>query len=215
VAKALALGARLVGVAGPFLRAAALGQEAALDLGRELVETLRIAMFGVGARTLADLRACGRLRHRGEEAAAPHIGHLTYRTDDAVQFLDITDDVQGVVRESRVRRGLVHIYAMHTTAAIRINEHEPLLLQDFRRFLNGVAPAGNGLYEHDDLPRRVNVPPDEPMNGHAHCQHLLLSTSETVPIIDGRLQLGRWQRIFLIELCRARERRVIVQVIGQ
>jgi secondary thiamine-phosphate synthase enzyme len=104
---------------------------------------------------------------------------------------------------------------MHTTAAIRINENEPFLLQDFRAFLRRLAPSEQGVYKHDDLRHRPDVPPDEPMNGHAHCQHLLLSAGETVPIVEGRLELGRWQRIFLIELCSARERRVIVQVLGR
>lgn len=215
VAKAIALGADLVGIAGPFLRAGAEGEEAALDLGRELVETLRVAMFGIGARTLADLRLTPRLRRRGGDRDAPHIARLTYHTDGAGEFLDITDDVSAVVRSSGARNGLVHVYATHTTAAIRINENEPLLLQDFRRFLDRVAPAGDGLYEHDDLPRRPGVPPDEPINGHAHCRHLLLSASETVPIVDGQLELGRWQRIFLVELCAARERCVTVQVLGR
>ncbi len=215
IAKAVALGADLVGIAGPFLRTAAEGEETALDLGRELVETLRIAMFSLGARTLADLRGTPRLRQRGADRDEPHIAQLTYRTEGAGQFLDITDDVAAVVRSSGVRRGLAHVYAMHTTAAIRMNENERLLLQDFRRFLDRLAPAGDGAYEHDDLPRRPDVPPDEPMNGHAHCRHLLLSTSEMVPILDGQLELGRWQRIFLIELCTARERRVMVQVLGR
>jgi secondary thiamine-phosphate synthase enzyme len=55
---------------------------------------------------------------------------------------------------------------------------------------------------------------DECPNGHAHCQHLLLGTSETIPIVDSELLLGRWQRIFLIELDRPRERQVFVQVQG-
>ena len=55
---------------------------------------------------------------------------------------------------------------------------------------------------------------DECANGHAHCQHLFLSTSETVPIIDGQLALGRWQRLFLIELDRPRDRKVMVNVVG-
>jgi thiamine phosphate synthase YjbQ (UPF0047 family) len=75
------------------------------------------------------------------------------------------------------------------------------------------VPAGDGAYEHDDLDRRVGVPPDEPMNGHSHCRHLLLSSSETVPVVDGRLVLGTYQRIFLVELCQSRERHVVVQVI--
>jgi len=215
VAKAVALGADLVGLAGPFIRAAAEGGEAALDLGRELVETLRIAMFSLGTRTIAALRGTPRLRRRGDERDDPHVARLTYHTDGAGQFLDITNDVASVVRSSGVRRGLAHVYAQHTTAAIRINENEQFLLQDFRRFLDRIAPAGNGAYEHDDLLRRPDVPPDEPMNGHAHCQHLLLSAGETVPIVDGQLELGRWQRIFLIELCNAHERRVTVQVLGR
>jgi isopentenyl-diphosphate Delta-isomerase len=215
VAKAIALGAHLAGLAGPFLRAGAEGEEEALDLGHELVETLRIAMFGVGAPTLAELRGTPRLRRHGADRDAPHVARLTYQTDGAGEFRDITDDVSAVVRSSGARHGLVHVYATHTTAAIRINENEPLLLRDFRRFLGQVAPAGDGLYEHDDLPRRPGVPPDEPINGHAHCRHLLLSTSETVPIVDGQLELGRWQRIFLVELCNARERCVTVQVLAR
>jgi isopentenyl-diphosphate Delta-isomerase len=215
VAKAMALGANLAGLAGPFLRAGAEGGEGALDLGRELVETLRIAMFGIGARTLADLRFTPRLRRYGADRDVPYIARLTYHTGSAGQFLDITDDVSAVMRSSGARHGLVHVYTTHTTAAIRINENEPLLLQDFRRFLDRVAPAGEGMYEHDDLPRRPGVPPDEPINGHAHCRHLLLSASEMVPIVDGQLELGRWQRIFLVELCSARERCVTVQVLAR
>lgn len=215
VAKAIALGADLAGIAGPFLRAAAGGEGAALDLGHEVVETLRIAMFSIGARTLADLRGSPRLRRRDADGDGPHTARLTYRTAEPGQFLDVTDDVAAVVRSSGVRRGLVHVYAMHTTAAIRINENEPFLLQDFRAFLRRLAPSEQGVYKHDDLRHRPDVPPDEPMNGHAHCQHLLLSAGETVPIVEGRLELGRWQRIFLIELCSARERRVTVQVLGR
>ena len=214
VAKAVALGADLVGVAGPFLRAAADGVETAHEFAREIIEVLRISMFGVGAATLADLRQTRWLRRRGE-ASGPNVGRLKYTTPGAGTFLDITDDVSSVVRSSGVRDGVAHVYSTHTTAAVRVNENEQLLLGDFARFLERLAPAGNGAYEHDDIARRVNVPPDEPINGHAHCRHLLLSSSETIPVIDGRLQLGRWQRIFLVELCSPRERNVIVQVVGR
>ena len=105
------------------------------------------------------------------------------------------------------------MYSHHTTAAIRINENEPLLLEDFRRLLERLAPVGG--YEHDDLARRRDVPPDEPLNGHAHSRHLLLSTSETLPVTGGRLDLGTWQSIFLVELCSPRVRRVTVQVMGR
>jgi secondary thiamine-phosphate synthase enzyme len=214
VAKAVALGADLVGIAGPFLRAAAAGNGDALDLGRELIEELRIAMFGIGAQTTAQLRSTPRLSRNGEQHQGPHVAELKYHTEGGSKFLDITADVSAAVRASGVRNGIVHVYSTHTTAAIRINENEGLLLRDFERFLDRVAPSGDGAYEHDDIGRRVDVPPGEPMNGHAHCRHLLLASSETLPVIDGSLGLGRWQRIFLVELCSSRDRSVIVQVLG-
>ena len=215
VAKALALGADLVGVAGPFLRAASDGRDTVAELAREITDTLRIAMFGIGARSLAQLRQTPWLARRGEQTPAPQVGRLKYSTAGAGSFLDITADVDGIVRSSGVRDGVVHVYSTHTTAAVRVNENEHLLLRDFARFLERLAPAGDGVYEHDDISRRVNVPPDEPINGHAHCRHLLLSSSETLPLVGGRLELGQWQRIFLVELCSPRDRTVIVQVIGR
>ncbi len=214
VAKAIALGADLVGMAGPFLRASAQGEGAVRDLAAELVGVLRVAMFCLGARTVADLRGTPRLRRCDEPPEPPLMGMLTYRTEAPGQFIDITDDVESVVRASGVRRGLAHVYSRHTTAAIRVNENEPLLLADFRRFLATVAPEGSH-YEHDDLSRRPGVPPDEPRNGHAHCRHLLLGASETLPVVEGRLDLGRWQRVFLVELCSPRQRQVVVQVMGR
>jgi secondary thiamine-phosphate synthase enzyme len=212
-AKAVALGADLVGLAGPFLRAADSGFEVARDLGRELSETLRIAMFCIGARSLAELRATPRLVDVSGAEPRIHSETLSLATDAPGQFTDLTDDVQRVVAAAGVREGQVHVYSNHTTAAIRINENEPLLLADFQRLLERLAPAGG--YDHDDMSRRQDVPPDEPTNGHAHCRHLLLSSSETLPVAGGRLVLGPWQRVFLVELCSGRQRRVTVQVMGR
>jgi isopentenyl-diphosphate delta-isomerase len=216
VAKAIALGADLVGIAGPFLRAAAQNGAAVHDLASQLIEELRVSMFAIGATTCADLRRTQRLQRDGEvECMRPSIARLRYKTLRAGSFIDITEDVAGVLSASGVRDGVVHVYSSHTTAAIRVNENEELLLGDFQRMLDRLVPAGSGLYEHDDLSRRHNTPPDEPINGHAHCRHLLLSSSEMVPVSAGRLELGRWQRIFLIELCSARERDVVVQVLAR
>jgi len=69
--------------------------------------------------------------------------------------------------------------------------------------------AAAGLYQHNDLSRRTGeMDPNECANGHAHCQHLLIGASENIPIGDGRLDLGRWQRIFLLELDRPRDRQL-------
>jgi isopentenyl-diphosphate delta-isomerase len=212
LAKAVALGADLVGIAGPFLRRAATGVPATRELAQELIETLRIAMFCVGARNIAELRGTTRLQRLGQAAPQPHTDRLQFRTSANGQFLDITDDVTQVVRQSGIQSGVAHVFSNHTTVAIRINENEPLLLEDFSRMLNRLVP--NGGYDHDDFDRRPGVPPDEPVNGHAHCRHLLLSSSETIPVIDGRPALGTWQRIFLVELCSPRDRTVTVQVMG-
>ncbi len=139
---------------------------------------------------------------------------IEFETTSAPQFIDITDDVTRIVDAAGIQFGQVAVYSQHTTAAIKINEHEPLLLRDLARTLRNFA-APNGYYEHNDFSRRtVNMNPDECANGHAHVQHLFLSTSETLPVIDGRMTLGAWQRIFLVELDHPRLRRVLVNVMG-
>jgi len=139
---------------------------------------------------------------------------IEYETTAALQFIDITDEVSRIVDESAIQFGQVAVFSQHTTAAIKINEHEPLLLRDLARTLRNFAPP-NAYYEHNDFSRRtVNMNPDECANGHAHVQHLFLGTSETIPIVDGRVTLGAWQRIFLIELDHPRLRRVLVSVLG-
>jgi secondary thiamine-phosphate synthase enzyme len=139
---------------------------------------------------------------------------LEFETTGAPGFHDITEDVRAIVADSGVSFGHVTIFSCHTTAAIRINENEPLLLRDMARTLRQIAPS-NAYYEHNDFGRRtVNMNPDECANGHAHCQHLFLSSSETVPIIDGRPQLGTYQSVFLIELDHPKVRKVLITVVG-
>ena len=117
--------------------------------------------------------------------------------------------------EAGVSHGFVVVFSRHTTAAIKINENEPLLLQDMEQFLERISPR-NGNYRHNDFEiRTVNMNEDECPNGHAHCQHLLLGTSETIPIVEGMMQFGQWQSIFLIELDHPRTREVVVQVLGE
>jgi len=132
----------------------------------------------------------------------------------APEFVDISEDVRHCVEDSGVSNGFVVVFTRHTTASIRINENEPLLLEDMEAFLERISPR-QALYRHNDFTiRTVNMTEDECPNGHSHCQHLLLGTSENIPLVDSTLQIGRWQSIFLIELDRPREREVLVQVVG-
>jgi secondary thiamine-phosphate synthase enzyme len=139
---------------------------------------------------------------------------ISIYTDRAPAFYDITDEVMDAVADSGIRDGMALVYSRHTTAAIKINEHEPLLIEDMEDFLTRIA-SPDEYYQHNDFDvRTTNMTPDEQPNGHAHCQHLLLSASETIPVTGGRLDLGTWQRIFLVELDRPRPREVLIKVIG-
>ena len=135
-------------------------------------------------------------------------------TQTAPEFIDITDWVAQCVADSAIADGFAVIYSKHTTAAVKINENEPLLLEDMAVFLEKMSPRENG-YKHNDFEiRTVNMNEDESPNGHAHLQHLLLGTSETVPVIGGEMQFGTYQSIFFIELDHPRPREVMVQVVG-
>lgn len=140
---------------------------------------------------------------------------LTIRTETAPQFVDLTDRLQTIVRDSGIQHGQVIVFTRHTTAAIRINENEPELMRDFVAFLERVAPQSLPYYHNDFEVRTVNMTDDECANAHAHCRQLLMATSETIPVVDGELCLGTWQRVFLVELDHARDRSVVVQVLGQ
>ncbi len=151
-----------------------------------------------------------------DEAATMRLHRATIRriASRAPEFIDITDEVRATVEASGIQDGTVTVFSRHTTAAVKINENEPLLLRDMARFLENVAPP-EGDYRHNDFViRTANMTEDECPNGHSHCQHLLLSASETVPVVGGRPVLGRWQSVFLVELDRPREREVVIQVLG-
>lgn len=143
-----------------------------------------------------------------------HTESITKRASHAPQFIDITDEVEQILAQSLIQEGSVLIFSRHTTAAIKINEREPLLLHDMEQFLERVAPRDADYKHNDFVIRTANMTEDECPNGHAHCQHLTLGSSETIPISEGKLLLGRWQSVFLIELDRPRERAVIIQVKG-
>lgn len=141
---------------------------------------------------------------------------LILQTEDAPHFIDLTSTVSMLAEHTGITDGTVLVFSKHTTAAIVVTEHEPLLLEDIAQMLGRLVPhTAHYRYRHDDMTiRTVNLMPDEPENGHAHCQHLFLGASIQFPLAEGRLDLGQWQRIFLVELDRPRLRQVVVQVSG-
>jgi secondary thiamine-phosphate synthase enzyme len=148
-------------------------------------------------------------------ATAVTMRRLAFATTDGIQLLDVTDDIAAAVRSTGVRDGIVTIVSRHTTMAVRIQEAEPLLMEDLLNFLRRLAPS-NVHYQHNDFRIRTHhMHDDESPNGHSHCLQFLLGTSETVPVMDGELVLGEWQRIFLVELDGPRvKREVLIQTIG-
>ena len=141
--------------------------------------------------------------------------YLKLTSKQAPEFIDITEWVRQSVSKSQVENGFAVVYSKHTTAAVIINENEPLLLADMEKFLEKISPR-NDDYQHNNFQiRTVNLTPDESPNGHSHLQHLLLGSSETIPIIGGKVQFGQYQSVFFIELDRPRAREVMVQIVGE
>jgi secondary thiamine-phosphate synthase enzyme len=147
-------------------------------------------------------------------AFARHV-HFAIATNRPLEFVDLTDRISTIVAVAGLRSGLVNIQSLHTTTAIVVNEHEPLLLDDFAAALERAVPRAHA-YAHDDLDRRtVNLAEAERPNGHAHCRALFLPTAACLNVSRGTLQLGRWQRVFLVELDGPQERHVSLSMIGE
>jgi secondary thiamine-phosphate synthase enzyme len=109
---------------------------------------------------------------------------------------------------------VANVQTRHTTTAILINENEPLLIQDLKDLMQFWAPSDVD-YRHDDLSaRQAPFMLEERVNGHAHARAVLLGGSRSLNIVDGRLHLGRWQRIFLVELDGGQKRSTSITVMG-
>jgi secondary thiamine-phosphate synthase enzyme len=136
-------------------------------------------------------------------------------TEHPTQFIDLTSDLEAFVTASGIQSGLLNVQSLHTTAAIIVNEHDPLLLTDFGALLERLAPIG-AVYRHDNITlRTANCALSEPPNGHSHCRALLLGPTAALNVVDGQLQLGRWQRVFLVELDGPRTRDVSLLLLGE
>ena len=138
---------------------------------------------------------------------------LSIETEKGIGIYNITPQIQKVIDSNSVTSGQVTVFSRHTTTALAINENEERLLEDVKVHLLKLAPDTE-KYLHNDLHLR-DVPDDEPMNAHSHLMAMMLSTSEVIPIIDGKLALGSWQSVLFFELDGPRNRTFIVQVWGE
>lgn len=137
---------------------------------------------------------------------AVHGGMMRMETPGNGQIVDLTEGVASVVRTSGVERGLVSVFAVGSTVAVTTMEFEPGGVHDLQALLDHLIPPGQD-YEHN---RR-----NHDTNAHAHLRAAVIGPSETIPVLDGRLSLGTWQQVVLLDFDdRSRTRTVIVQVVS-
>ena len=130
--------------------------------------------------------------------------YLFFNTKQRREMVRITDEVAEIVRKSGVRDGLVLVSAMHITAGVYVNDWEDGLIADFGEWLERLAPSGRD-YRHHQTGED---------NGDAHLKRTIMGHQVTLPITDGRLDLGPWEQVFYAEFDGRRRKRVVVKVMG-
>jgi secondary thiamine-phosphate synthase enzyme len=135
-----------------------------------------------------------------------HGGMLSLSTEGDGHVVDLTGGVARVVATAGIANGVAVVFVAGSTAAVTTMEHEPGGIRDQHALLERLVPAA-GEYEHNRL--------NHDTNSHAHLRASLIGPSEALPVVDGRLALGTWQQVVLIDFDdRPRERRVLVHVVG-
>ena len=131
--------------------------------------------------------------------------HLWFNVKKRIEFINITDKVEEIVRKSKVKEGLVLVNAMHITASVYINDAESGLIQDFKDWLNGLVDI-NKNYRH-------NLTGED--NAYAHLMRTIMGRQVVVAITNGKLDFGPWEQIYYAEFDGMRKKRVMVKVIGE
>jgi len=132
--------------------------------------------------------------------------YLTFTVAARMDFVNITDDVEGVVAASGIREGLCLVNAMHITASVFINDDEPGLHADYKEWLETLAP-------HDPKRYRHNRTGED--NGDAHHKRQIMGREVVVAVTKGKLDFGPWERIFFGEFDGKRPKRVLVKILGE
>jgi secondary thiamine-phosphate synthase enzyme len=137
-----------------------------------------------------------------------HTVYLTMNVPARMDFANITDRVQKAVKESGVKEGLCLVNAMHITASVFINDNEPGLHEDYKRWLEELAPF-------DPSPERYRHNRTGEDNGDAHHKRQIMGREVVVAITEGRLDFGPWEQIFYGEFDGRRSKRVLIKIIGE
>jgi len=130
---------------------------------------------------------------------------ISIKTKSINDFVLITPKVQKVVDESKIKNGVVFVNALHNTAALIIQENDSTIHRDLINFLEKVVPMKEKYFH--------NYEGNE--NATAHIKSNILGTFVTIPLKDEKMVLGTWQNIFFVELFEAREREIVITIIGE
>lgn len=131
---------------------------------------------------------------------------LSFNTNDKIEIVNITDEVESVIKDSGVKEGLCLVNSMHITSSVFINDEEAGLKEDFVKWLEGLAPYAPDTYKH-------NLTGED--NAHSHIKRTIMGREVVVAITSGKLDFGTWEQIFYGEFDGQRSKRVLVKVIGE
>jgi secondary thiamine-phosphate synthase enzyme len=134
-----------------------------------------------------------------------HTEYLTFNTRNHREYVHITPQVEAAVKKSGVREGIVLVSAMHITAGVYVNDNESGLIHDIDKWLDELAPFREDYQHH-------HTGED---NGDSHLKSILVHHQVILPITNGRLDLGTWQRVFYAEFDGQRNKRVLIKVMGE
>ncbi len=134
-----------------------------------------------------------------------HTEYLEFHTKTKRAYVHITPQVETILKKSEIKDGMVLVSAMHITAGVYVNDNESGLIEDIDQWLEKLAPF-NPNYQHHQTGED---------NGDSHLKALLIHHEVIVPVTNGKLDFGTWQRIFYAEFDGQREKRVIVKVMGE
>ena len=133
--------------------------------------------------------------------------YLYFNTKTRIAFVNITDQVQKLLEESKIKEGFCLVNAMHITSSVFVNDNESGLLQDFEKWLERLAPhSPTNHYQHNDTGED---------NADAHLKRQIMGREVVVAVTDGKLDFGPWEQIFYGEFDGKRNKRVLVKVIGE
>lgn len=131
--------------------------------------------------------------------------YLTINTNERIEFVNITSKIQDFVKESNIKEGIILINPMHITASVFVNDEESGLKQDFKEWLEKLAPK-NHDYNHHQTGED---------NGFSHLWRTIMGRETTIAITNSQLDLGTWEQVFYGEFDGQRDKRILMKIVGE